>query len=200
MAHAITPTSAPDEDLVAAVAGGDRAALAALYDRHAAVIYGLARRVLRDEGRSEEVLQDVFVALWQRAETFESARGSVLTWLVAITRSRAIDRLRREQSRPTGHGVPLTDARWSPEVADEQSVSDPARVADQHERAEQVRNALRHVPDAQRRTIELAFFGGLSQREIAERTDVPLGTVKTRMHHGMRHLRELLDSAELRDV
>ena len=194
-----------DEQLLSAVATGDRSAVATLYDRHAGLVYGLARRVVRDPGLCEEVVQDTFVKVWRRAETFDASRAGAVTWLVGVARNCAIDRLRREAAQPLHGSVEILDGDGASTVddgassADDEYAADPADIAQVHDRADRIRVAVKQLPPAQRRAIELAYFSGLSQSEIATRLDEPLGTIKTRIYHGMRTLRGLLDAAGVRD-
>lgn len=189
MERPLTTDPAPartDADLVARVAAGDERALAELYDRHATVLLGLARRVLGDTADAEEVLQEVFVHAWSRAGSYDPGRSSVATWLALVARSRAIDRLRsrrsfdrtvegaRQQS-PPGHESPRA-----------------ASVVLAHERGARVAAALAELPPEQRQVIEMAYYGGLSQTEIAGATGIPLGTVKTRTLLAMKKLRAAL--------
>ena len=166
----------------------DPEALQALYDRHANLVYGLGLRVLRDATEAEDLVQDVFLHLWRRAEMFDGERGSFAGWLVSLARNRAIDRLRARRTRE----------RKGDEYEAEQSIDTAPRAADPAESAYAselrgaVARALGTLPDAQRSALELAYFGGFSHSEIAQRLDAPLGTVKARVRQGMLRLRDLL--------
>jgi RNA polymerase sigma-70 factor, ECF subfamily len=173
-----------DVDILRRIAGGDEQALAALYDRYRLILFGLIQRILHSQAEAEDVLQEVFLQVWRRASDFDEARGRPFTWLVTLARSRAIDRLRSLGSRDR---TAQEAARDTPE-----RLSDAAEDAVKSEQGEIVRDALRELPEEQRRTLLLAYFEGLTQSEIAERTGTPLGTVKTRMRSGMIKLRELL--------
>jgi RNA polymerase sigma factor (sigma-70 family) len=174
------------------VAAGEIGGLEALYDRYHAVAYALALRITTETGLAEDVVQDSFLGLWRNAGRYAQERGSVKGWLLAIVRHRAIDSMRRrrngvaiadETEEPLPTALTLPDV-W-PEVA--------GRLD-----AEQVRHAMGKLPEAQREVIEMAYFDGLTQREIATRTAVPLGTVKSRMRLGLVSLRrELADSVGL---
>ena len=166
------------------MAGGDEQALSALYDRYRLILFGLILRILHSQQEAEDVLQEVFLQVWRRASDFDEARGRPFTWLVTLARSRAIDRLRSLGSRDR---TALEAARNTPE-----SISNAADDAVRSEQGEIVRRALAELPEEQRRTLLLAYFEGLTQSEIAERLNTPLGTVKTRMRSGMIKLRELL--------
>ena len=175
----------PDRPLMARIEARDADALAELYDRHAARLLGLARRVLGDGGEAEEVLQEVFLFVWRSAGSFDPARGQVLTWLLIVTRSRAIDRLRarRGASRP--------EVRSLEELADGPASGEDVEAASAGRQWETLcRSAVRELPEDQRRALELAYFEGLTHQEIAQRTSTPLGTVKTRVRLGLMKLRE----------
>ena len=165
----------------------DADALAALYDRHGARLLGLARRILGDGGEAEEVLQEVFLFAWRSAASYDPDRGNVLTWLLIATRSRAIDRLRtrRSPSRP--------EMRRLEEIPVEPSASeDPEAVSADRQWESVCRSAVGELPGDQRLVLELAYFEGLTQQEIADRTATPLGTVKTRARLGLMKLRDRL--------
>ena len=176
-----------DEALVALVARGDEDAFAELYDRVARVAYGLALRVLRDERHAEDAVQEAFLQVWRSAATFRAERAKASTWILTLVHRRAVDLVRREDRRQAD---PLTDD------------SAPAQTAEQTEEAawlrferERVQTALRQLPDVQREALELAYYGGYSQSELADRLGVPLGTIKSRMFAGLARLRELLDDS-----
>ena len=174
----------PDADLLRAVAQGDEESLAAIYDRYRTILFGLLFRILGNRAEAEDVLQEVFVQVWQRARDFDENRGKAFTWLVTLARSRAIDRLRSLDSRSR------TIEAATKESAD--AVGDAIEDAINNERGEVVRAALKELPEEQRAALLMAYFDGFSQSEIAERTNTPLGTVKTRMRTGMTKLREVL--------
>jgi RNA polymerase sigma factor (sigma-70 family) len=179
-----------DAALIARVRAGDRAALEAIYDRYARSCYSLTRRILGEHQLAEDVVQEVFLTLWRVPESFDPARGSFSTWLLAMTHHKSVDAVRREQRR--------RDRRASVDVLDREA-TDPHEVIDQVYvalRGEQVRGAIAGLPAAQREALLLAYYGGYTQREIAELTGQPLGTVKTRMLAGMRRLRGMLAAAE----
>ena len=183
----------PDPALVAAVGAGDEAALALLYDRFSGMLLGLAHRILNDASDAEEILQEAFVQVWKQAGRYDSSRSSVSTWLVLITRSRAIDRLRsRKVKERTLLGVQQEKRgmHTSPE-----GVGDVLR----QERGQRLREEMALLPQEQREVLEMAFFRGMTQSEIANRTGIPLGTVKTRSLLAMRKLRKAL-SDELEEL
>jgi RNA polymerase sigma-70 factor (ECF subfamily) len=178
------PEQATDVETLRSVARGDEQALAALYDRYRLILFGLILRILHSQPEAEDVLQEVFLQVWRRASDFDETRGRPFTWLVTLARSRAIDRLRSTSARER---TADEAARAAPD-----SISDAAADAVKSEQGEIVRRALAELPEEQRRALLLAYFEGLTQTEIAERTATPLGTVKTRMRSGMLKLRELL--------
>jgi RNA polymerase sigma factor (sigma-70 family) len=171
-----------DESLLARVASGDEDALGRLYDRFGRVAYGLALRVLRDERLAEDAVQDAFVAVWRQAASFRPERANARTWVLTFVHRRAVDLVRREERR---RAEPL-----APET--EPSGSSAAEAAELRERREAVQRALAQLPEEQRRPIELAYYGGFSQSELADRLGEPLGTIKSRMFTGLKRLRELL--------
>lgn len=170
-----------DSELARRVAAKDRAAFLALYDRYAGRVYGLCLRVLREPGAAEEVSQETFLKLWARAGQFDPRRGALLSWLLTIARRTALDRLRREARRPA-----LQDQADADDIF--RHIPDPATQSEEA-RWGTLRMALQQLPAAQRAAIELAYYQGLSHREIAEHLEVPLGTVKTRLRLGMQRLR-----------
>jgi RNA polymerase sigma-70 factor (ECF subfamily) len=176
-----------DITLLDRIIARDERAVAELYDAHSRLLYGLVMRILRDRSEAEEVLQEVFVQVWTRAETYNVALGSPAAWLVRIARNRAIDRLRANAVRLRAVELaPVADAVETPEAR--------AAVTEQ-QRA--VARALDTLPPDQRVLIEQAYFMGLTQSELAERFKLPLGTVKTRIRTGMialrRHLSQLAE-------
>jgi RNA polymerase sigma-70 factor (ECF subfamily) len=179
--------------LLRAVAGGDQKAFAQLYDAYSSILFGLLLRILHSRPEAEDVLQEVFLQVWQQASNYKAERGRPFTWLVTLARSRAIDRLRLNESRERTANVVATSVDATDEAAD--AVEETFRS----EQSDIVRRALEAIPEDQRRTLLLAYFGGLTQTEIADELREPLGTIKTRMRSGMRKLRELL-SEKARDM
>jgi RNA polymerase sigma-70 factor (ECF subfamily) len=176
-----------DRELLAAVARGDRAAFGALYDRYAPFALGLATRVVGDRGTAEEVVQDAFISAWRRAATYQPARGEPRAWLLSIVHHRAIDRLRGATGRARLERI---DGSPAAEPVDPGDVWNETLATLTRQ---QITSALAQLPADQRQAIELAFFGGLTHVEIAERTGLPLGTVKGRVRLGLRRLRVLLE-------
>lgn len=184
----LAPRGEPARDitmLVTAVAAGDQRAFGDLYDAVAARVHGLVRRVLVDEAQSEEVTQEVFLELWQSAPRFDASRGSALGWIFTLAHRRAVDRVRSAQSsRERDERVAKRDAATAYDPVAEEG---DARIESQR-----VHRAMRELSDSQREAITLAYYGGFSQSEIAERLGTPIGTVKTRLRDGMIRLRDLL--------
>jgi RNA polymerase sigma-70 factor, ECF subfamily len=173
---------------------GDREALAMLYDRYSALAYGVAMRVLGDPARAEDAVQDAFVNVWNRASTFDAARGSLRAWLLTSVRNRCIDYLRGRGSRERREDELNANADYA------QAPSDPWReVALSLERAA-VRDAMSSLPAEQRQVVEMAYFGGYSHAEIADMTRVPLGTVKGRMRLALEKMSSYLRGRGLVDV
>ena len=182
----ISPGSTSEGDsLVARLAEGDMDAAATLYDRHAGQIYALARRIVRNDEDAEDVVQEVFAQAWRTADRYEGRRGTVVGWLLMMARTRAIDKVRARQSRPVADTSVLPDAIQGTGVP-----APDALVA--AEEAGRVREALHSLPDPQRTVLELAYFEGLTQAEVAVRLSEPLGTVKTRMRTALSTLRTRL--------
>jgi RNA polymerase sigma-70 factor (ECF subfamily) len=181
-------TDAEDVELLRAVARGDEAAFARVYDRYGAILLGLMLRILRSRPEAEDVLQEVFLQVWQQARTFDPARGRAFTWLATLARSRAIDRLRAVDSRERAAQRSAEDGQ--PPVAATQGWADEEAI--RSERAEAVRAALAELPEEQRQVLVLAYLDGMSQSEIAAAKNQPLGTVKTRTRTGLKRLSEAL--------
>jgi len=171
-----------DEALVALAARSEQSALAELYDRYGRPAYGLARRILRDDALAEDAVQEAFLALWRTAARFVPERGKASTWILTLVHRRAVDLVRREEHRRADR---LDD---EPEPAGG-AVEEEALLRLQRER---VQAALKQLPDQQREALELAYYGGFTQSELAERLGQPLGTIKSRMFTGLARLRELL--------
>ena len=194
-ANSIRP-GASDEQLLAQAASGEASALEALYDRYAPAVMGLALKLLADRAAAEEVVQETFWRVWRSAGSFRSQRGTVAAWLFGIARNFIIDVCRRRRVRPQAaldddaaqriEGAPDPDA----------DVAESARLAIRHA---QVRAALSALPDAQRRVIELAYFGGMTRQEIADATGEPLGTIHTRARLALQKLREALQAQGFED-
>lgn len=172
-----------DEAIVALIARSEELALAELYDRHGRAAYALARRIVRDPNLAEDAVQDAFLAIWRSAARFVPERAGAMSWIMTLVHRRAVDIVRREQRRrsepldepaATGSGPSAEDSAW-------------LRLE-----RERVQTALRQLPDQQRETLELAYYGGFTQPELADRLGRPLGTIKSQMFAALANLREIL--------
>ena len=176
-----------DVELLRRVAARDKAAFAELYDRLSGVLYSTVMRILNDSRESEDVLQEVFLQIWDKADTYDSRLGRPFNWALTLTRNRAIDRLRSLRRRYAFVAETTETALSAPSYA-----SDAGSEVYQRERSLLVRNALEGLPLEQRQAIEMAFLGGQTQSEISEQLGQPLGTIKARIRRGMLKLRESL--------
>lgn len=173
--------------LIERIADGDQGALGELYERYAGLLLTLARRILNDLSDAEEVLQEVFLQVWSQAGRYDTRRSSVSTWLVLITRSRSIDRLRTRQV------VDRTLVNLQSENRDQHTSPEGLASVWMDQRRARLRREMQLLPPEQKHVLELAFYGGMTQSEIAETTGIPLGTVKTRSLLAMRKLRKALE-------
>jgi RNA polymerase sigma-70 factor (ECF subfamily) len=182
----------PDSAIVARIASGDERALGDLYDRYGGMAFSLACAIVGERADAEEVVADAFAQIWRSAAGFDAGRGSVTAWVAPIARTRALDlvRSRRRRARVLEEAAVVTDEGETLVLAPNSQATD--RGAEQSEAAALVRRSLADLPSPQRRVIEMAYFGGLSQSEIAAELSEPLGTVKTRMRAGMERLRQAL--------
>jgi RNA polymerase sigma-70 factor (ECF subfamily) len=171
-----------DEALVALAARSEQTALAELYDRYGRPAYGLALRIVRDQALAEDAVQEAFLSVWRTAARFVPERGSAGTWILTLVHRRAVDIVRREERRRAD----------SLEQAPEPGGGGADEEAWLRLRRERVQEALRQLPDHQREALELAYYGGFTQSELAERLGQPLGTIKSRMFAGLARMRELL--------
>jgi RNA polymerase sigma-70 factor, ECF subfamily len=169
-----------DITLLERVREGDQAAMAEIFDRHSRAVYSVALHVLKDTGHAEDVMQEIFFQVWQNSASFVEARGSLRTWLLAVTRNRAIDFLRRRKPTDPVEDVILT------------SCSDVDAEAERNAMIEKVKKALKKLPEEQQQSMNLAYFEELSHAEISARTGLPLGTVKTRIRLALTSLRKAL--------
>lgn len=172
------PSAEEDATLLASVQRGDQEAMASIFDRYSKVVYSVALRVLRDPAAAEDVLQEIFMQIWRHPDSFIATRGSLGGWLAVVARNRSIDQLRRR--KPT-------------DSVDDVVLASPYNLADEAERnnmMEKARSAINLLPKEQRKTLEMAFFDGLTHSEIAEMTGDPLGTVKTRIRSALLTLRK----------
>ena len=171
------------EILLSLIASGDATAFSAFYDRFAATLYAVALRTLRDMKESEDIVQEVFLQIWQNARAFDAELGSAASWAVTMTRNRAIDRIRTSHRRAELLELRKEDLRPDPMMVDALEV---------REDSQRIRSAVSALPREQRQAIELAFFSGMSQTEISQFIEAPLGTVKARIRRGMSRLKEAL--------
>jgi RNA polymerase sigma-70 factor, ECF subfamily len=183
-----------DEQLVARVAGGDSSALEQLYDRYVRQCFGLAIRLVGETSLAEEIVQEVFLKLWSRPDRYSAQRGNFGSWLLSVVHHRCIDELRRRSRTEVALDDPLTGSLLdtAPDPA-----MDPGDQVTLIEQRREVRRALASIQPNYRQILEMAYFGGLSQSEIAAKLGQPLGTVKTRMRSGLQQLRSLLDRSTL---
>jgi RNA polymerase sigma-70 factor, ECF subfamily len=186
---AVSDSSVKDRAAFDRMARGDQDALGEIYDRHGRLVYSLALRIVRDQADAEDVVQEVFAQAWRQASRYDASRGTVLAWLLTLTRSRAIDRLRGRRTRPE----PSADEGLLNTIPDPAAPADVQAVASGQ--ATQIRSAIEELSVLQRVAIELAFYEGLTHAEIAERLELPLGTVKTRIRQGLLKLRDRLAGA-----
>ena len=189
--NVLTKDQERDRELMARIKARDSAALSELYDQYNRLLFGLILSILKKREEAEDTLQEVFTQIWEKAEQFDLDRGTVYTWIVSMTRNKSIDRLRskvyKEQKKQS---TSLDDEDvFHPLYSDE---TDPLVNTILTDRAKKLREALDQISDKQRKVLQVAYFNGMSQSEIAEEYDIPLGTVKTRMRDGMIKLRELL--------
>ncbi len=178
------PVQPDDRSLLSAIAGRDKTALRVLYERHAGLLFSLALKILGNRSDAEDVLQETFLQIWKSAGSYDDKRGKPLSWLVLLARSRSIDRLRSRQSYGRATGAVQAEEPDVPPSPTQQAAASEAQTL--------VRRALSALPAEQRMPVEMAYFGGLTQAEIAQRLGQPLGTVKTRMRAAMMRLREQL--------
>lgn len=183
--NAALPSDASDVDLLCALRTGQTLALGVLYDRYSRLIFSLAFKILANPEEAEDVTQEIFLALWQR-DAYNPSRGSLSSFLTTMTRSRAIDKLR---SRGTKYRFLQ---RWEGITRSEGAMATPLEQASMGERSQIIRVALEQLPPNERQVLEIAYYEGLSQSEIAQRLSIPLGTVKTRSRQGLLKLRQAL--------
>ena len=188
-------TTAPESDdrtveldLLARITKRERAAFEQLYTRYSNILYATAMKFLKEDADAQDVVQDVFIQIWDKAKLYDPAKGKPLTWALTMTRNRSIDRIRAIQRRTR-----LRDDFEKETVADESAgIREALSGVDASERTQILRDAVGRLSPEQRKVIELAFFGGLTQSEIADRLGEPLGTVKARARRGLMKLKELL--------
>jgi RNA polymerase sigma-70 factor (ECF subfamily) len=183
-----------DDQLVARLANGDAAALEMLYDRYVRQCFGLALRLVGEPQLAEEIVQEVFLKLWAQPSRYSAQKGQFISWLLSLVHHRSIDELRRKSrtevtlETPDAGSVLNTEPNQDPEPGDQVWIAEQQRA---------VRRALASIPENQRQVLEMAYYGGLSQSEIATQLGQPLGTVKTRMRSGLQRLKAILDPLNL---
>src|SRR5271163_1132492 len=179
-ASLLASKAAEDAALLSRIEQGDQDAMASLFDRYSGIVYSVALRVLKDAGQAEDVMQDIFIQIWKKPGAFVSGRGSLGAWLVVVARNRAIDSLRRRRPTDSVEDVVLA------------SSTELAAEAERNTLMEKVRAYLNQLPPEQRKSVEMAYFEGMSHSEIAEKTGDPLGTVKTRIRLALITLRKAM--------
>ena len=173
-----------DVDLISRVVKMDKAAFGALYDRYSQLVYNLANKIVKDQDYAGEVMQSVFIQVWNKAASYNENKGAVSTWIINITRNKSIDLLRRTKKDKLNVFMELDDIE-SPSNYD-------STISELNERKNVIKKVLGEIPDEQRAIIEMVYLEGYTQREVSEKLDIPLGTVKTRIHLGINKLRDIL--------
>ncbi len=186
-------TQLEDDKLLRLISRSETKALDELYGRYSRLIFSIALHVVGERATAEEITLDIFITVWQKADTYRPDRGTVRIWLSGMTRNRAIDRLRRERVRLDGQSLRWTEVATPPQS----NAQDPESAVDLNLRQQQVREALAQLPAEQRDVLALAYYQGYTQREMAELCNLPLGTVKTRVRLAMQKLRNLLRDERL---
>jgi RNA polymerase sigma-70 factor (ECF subfamily) len=189
-----------DAALMLRIAQGDEQALGALYDRWSPLVFSVCAHILGDDDEAEEAVEETFWQVWRQAARYDAERGAVSTWLTTVARTRALDRLRARRRRQEQSMTNLTETDRAQVDATVRRTDDPARDAELTERRSLVRQALVALPAEQREVLELAYFRGFSQSEIAEQTGQPLGTIKTRVRLAMEKLRDRLEFLREREL
>lgn len=186
---ATRPDQSQERLLLRRIANGDRVGFAELHTRFAGLVYATIYQVLRDHQDTEDISQEVFLSIWKKAKLYHESKGEPMTWVASLARNRAIDRIRAKERRSR-----LRDAVQSePDTVGPSPIPDAGLVASTRERGGIVRSAVMQLTPEQRQVIEMAYFAGLSQSQIAEKIDAPLGTVKARMRRGLGKLRGLVE-------
>jgi RNA polymerase sigma-70 factor, ECF subfamily len=184
------PAPINDEELIRGIIEGKSGALGELYDRYGRLVYSLAYQVVGDSATAEEISQEVFLQVWNKAGTYQAVQGKVVTWLTSVARHKAIDSLRRKGARPEGHQIGF-------ETEDDLDLVDPVGVEEQVENSQRslaIRRAIAHLPPEQQKALSMAYFKGMTHQEVADLIGEPLGTVKTRIRLAMLKLRLLLEN------
>ncbi|MCB0262522.1 MAG: sigma-70 family RNA polymerase sigma factor [Calditrichaeota bacterium] len=182
--------SATDDELIERLKSGQSQALSVLYDRYASQLYGLSLKILQNQSLAQDVIQEVFLSIWKNAKQFDRKRGAPMAWMTILCRNRCIDILRSKDTQTKRSAFSADDEIGNPALISEVEES-PLHLADLSQLQNTVKTALAALPDDQRDLLELAYFQGFSQSEIAKKRELPLGTVKTRIRSGMLRLREI---------
>ena len=182
----LSPTGPTDEQLMADIQTGDEDALAILYRRHTGLLRTVAGRVLQNEHDADDLMQEIFIELWNRAASYDVAKGKALGWMVTLARRRAIDKVRRRQAYARAEERLRLEKENEPQMDRGHQIEDEANASD---RAAVFKKLMATLPPAQQEALHLAFYCGLSQREIAAKTGIPLGTIKTRLELAVRKMR-----------
>ena len=187
-----------DQSLIRLIARNQEGALSELYDRYSRLVYSMALNSLGDPAVAEEITQDVFIRIWDHADTYQAERSKVVTWIASMTRYRSIDVIRSQNVRPEGHSVPwdIGDIDLSSHESDSVNIEQEVEISNKRQR---VRQAISLLPEEQREALAYAYFQGYTHREIAEILGEPLGTIKTRIRLAMQKLRQLLELEEHSD-
>ena len=181
---------ADDEiELMRRIKGREEEALAELYDLYNRLLYGLIISIVKKREEAEDVLQEVFITIWEKASTFNEDKGNVYSWIITLTRNKAIDRIRSKGYKTQQKASQDVDA---PEFSLEGDNFDPLETTIFSDRTELVRKALTEIPDKQSEVLKIAYYSGMTQQEISDKLKIPLGTVKTRMRQGMLKLKDIL--------
>ena len=186
----VNDKTAPDKDveLLRRIAAGDRSAFAEFYDRHSTLMFSVACKILNDPGEAQDVLQETFLQIWEKAERFDPTLGKASSWVATLTRNKAIDRIRASVRRSRLADEAGTESAIAAEVTDTAN-----EAVHGHDKARLIQSAIVELPADQRRAIELAYFSGLTQHEISEKLQEPLGTIKARIRRGLLKLRDQLE-------
>ncbi|MDX1638804.1 MAG: sigma-70 family RNA polymerase sigma factor [Balneolaceae bacterium] len=190
LASATHSKSRDERALIKRIKAGDTTALEALYDLYKSLLFGMIISIVNNREEAEDLLQEVFMNIWEKAHTFDGERGNVYSWIVTLTRNRAIDRLRSKGYKTQQKTATTVN---KPGFSLQGDQYDPLETTIISDRAELVQQALEQIPEKQREVIKVAYYGGMTQSEIAEHLDIPLGTVKTRTRQGMIKLKTLLE-------
>ena len=187
--HTLEPAPVGDEILMARIQERDATALAELYDRYSGILKSLIMGVIHNDAEADDLLQEIFMEIWNQAAHYSAQKGKPLGWIVTLTRRRSIDRLRKKQAYARAEERLQNETEQQPEAWVHNSTEDDIEMSDTRRL---ILGVLKNLPVAQREAIDLAFYHGMSQREIAAKTGIPLGTIKTRLELGLKKISEAL--------